>query len=144
MSCLNPQNRSWTTCTPAQPLAYKPWRLDSAAICSLFVPMAVWDEYAIYLTLTDDWVATMPTMRRAFDYVLDLGGLDYHLEQRAGVHSITFNERRPWTPPTFTSSKPIDGDARSELMRSSLVGRLKGFAAMPVREWRKKVKKPRQ
>jgi hypothetical protein len=23
--------------------------------------MPVWDKYAIYLTLTDDWVATMPT-----------------------------------------------------------------------------------
>jgi hypothetical protein len=41
--------------------------------------MAVWDEYAIYLTLTDDWIATMPTMRRAFDYVINLSGLDYQL-----------------------------------------------------------------
>jgi hypothetical protein len=105
--------------------------------------MSVWDEYAIYLTLTDDWVATMPTMRRAFDYVLALGELGFCIEQKDGVRTLTFSERRIWTPPTITSSKPIDGDARDELMRLSLDGRLKGFAAMPVREWHKKVKKPR-
>jgi hypothetical protein len=105
--------------------------------------MPFWDEYAIYLTLTDDWVATMPTMRRAFDYVIGLGGLDYRIEQEGGVHKLGFSERCPWTPPTITSSHRIEGDARNELMRLSLDGRLRGYAAMPVRDWHKKVKKPR-
>jgi hypothetical protein len=67
---------------------------------------------------------------------------DPHLGE-AKSHTLTFRERLLWAPPTITSSQRIEGDARNELMRLSLDGRLKGFAAMPVREWHKKIKKAR-
>jgi hypothetical protein len=85
----------------------------------------------------------MPTMRRAFDYVLELAGLECRLEQVGCECRFIFAERVLWTPPLVCSRLPIEGDARNELIRASLDGRLKGFAAMPVRDWHKKLKKPR-
>jgi hypothetical protein len=102
------------------------------------------DEHAIYLTETDDWVATAPTMRRALDYVCDLAGVSFHIEGCYGGRAMVFTDRRLWRPPETVSIHPLEGDAQSELMRLALDGRLKGFAAMPVRDWHKKTKKPRR
>jgi hypothetical protein len=72
-------------------------------VCSLIVHMPQWDEHAIYLTETDDWVATAPTMRRALDYVCDLAGVSFHIEDCYGGRAMVFAERHLWTPPKTVS-----------------------------------------
>ena len=98
--------------------------------------------YAIYLKATGDCLVTMPTLRRAFDYVTDtLCGLAYGVEVVEGIHVLTFTERRLWQPIQVISEHRLQGDAWNDLMRQSLDGRLKGFAAMPVREFYKQSRK---
>lgn len=98
--------------------------------------MAEDQGYAIYLKQTGDCLVTMPTLRRAFDYVTDtLCGLAYDIEIVEGRRVLTFKERALWTPVQITSHRPLEGDAWNELMREGLDGRLRGFAAMPVREF---------
>lgn len=94
------------------------------------------ENFAIYLKASGECIATQPTLRRAFDYVADeLCRLAYGVEVVDGLHVLTFTERAVWQPVQVISDKALKGDAWNELMRQALDGRLKGFAAMPVREF---------
>lgn len=66
---------------------------------------------------------------------LALCGLAYGVEVVEGIHVLTFTERRLWQPMQVISEHRLQRDAWNDPRRQSLDGRLKGFAAMPVREF---------
>jgi hypothetical protein len=101
------------------------------------------ESYAVYVRDTDDCLVTMPTLRRAFDYVTGtLCHVGYRVEVVEGGRKIVFGEHR-WRGVEAFSDKKLEGDAWNELMRLSLDGRLRGFAAMPVKDFYLKSKRPR-
>jgi hypothetical protein len=103
------------------------------------------ENFAIYVKASGECIATQPTLRRAFDYITDdLCKLAYVVEVIDGLHVLTFTERTIWRPVQVISDKALKGDAWTELMLQALDGRLKGFAAMPVRDFYHLPRSPRR
>lgn len=81
--------------------------------------------------------STYPTLEQAFAQVCCRGGFNYYfeLEPEGWRLVLTDGERPECSPDPITTDFAKPSDAKRDLMRQAVDGRLKGFIALPLKDF---------